>query len=71
MRRDPFGYYRAEKERKAKEKAEKKTRRYGVFIWHENPRYPESEAVKVFKRESAAKKFADAGFVLNYVVRPL
>jgi len=71
MARNDFGYRRALQKEKEKEKARRRTLRFGVFVWHENPRYPESEAIKVFKRESAAQKFADLNFILNYVVREI
>ena len=46
---------------------------YGVFVWHPDPRYHRSEAVKIYKRKSSAEGYAeelneDGG---NYVVRPL
>lgn len=48
---------------------------FGVFTWHENPRYRASEAVRVFKHEKAAQKFADRENArdarLNYVVRDM
>jgi hypothetical protein len=36
------------------------THDWGVFTWHENPRYKISEAVKTFRSNKAAQKWADA-----------
>lgn len=64
--------WRTEKaRRKERERQGKAGRRYGVFVWTEANRYPEENAVRIFKRESAAKKLAEANYVLNYVVRSL
>ena len=44
---------------------------YGVFVWDGRGNYPAEAAIKVFKREAAAQKFADTGLDQNWVVRPI
>lgn len=49
---------------------------YGVFVWHENPRYEKEEAIKTYKSESSAVRFAYIQNNLpvdrkNYVVRDI
>jgi len=52
------------------EQERKRRTRYGVFVWREDARYRPEGAVKVYRREVDANKYADANYVLNYVVRP-
>lgn len=57
-----------EREERAREKARKATIRFGVFVWA--PTYREADAVRIFKRECDADRFArNADPRLNYVVR--
>lgn len=45
---------------------------FGVFVWRGDGRYPESDAVRVFGRESAAEKFTatDPRYVVREIGRP-
>ena len=45
--------------------------KYGVFVWHVDPRYHVDDAVKLFNNEKIAQKFADTNIDKNYVVRSL
>lgn len=58
-------------EEREHERARARARRFGVFVWTERNRYPEAEAVRIFKREHAAEQFARAHIADNYVVRPI
>lgn len=42
---------------------------YGVFAWRGDGRYPESDAVKTFTRESAAEAFTttDESYVVRWI----
>lgn len=45
--------------------------RFGIFVWHAEPRYRLSEAVRTFVSEAAANKYADMHVDRQYVVRDL
>ena len=63
MRRPPWVYAPSPEEaaeRKAQAKAVKAAERWGVFHWEAANMYRTESAVRVFKRESAAQKDADA-----------
>jgi hypothetical protein len=51
----------------------KQSPRFGAFIWHEDPRYKLSEAVKVFVHASGAEKWVRSEYENGraYVVREL
>lgn len=65
------GLKRIMKEQAAKEKAARKLLEYGVFVWRGDGRYSRADAVKIYKSEAAAEKFARANRDKNYVVRSL
>lgn len=44
---------------KQQEKEDKANSHYGVFVWRGDNMYKESEAIKVYKSDKAADKYAD------------
>lgn len=53
---------------KAAERERKARTEWGVFRWHADPRYTRDEALRIFKREADARKYARAN---DLVERPL
>ena len=57
--------------RKAQEKERKAKTRFGLFKWKSDGRYPESDALKIYKSEKVAQKAADKLLSQNIVVRTI
>lgn len=44
---------------------------HGIFVWTKENRYFPKDAIRIFKVEYYAQKFADKNIDKNYVVRPI
>ena len=78
MRKPPWIYQGSpeeEAEKAAAKRAAKAAERFGVFTWEPENMYRTASARKIYKRRSAAEKFADAENerdpAANLVVRPI
>lgn len=71
MQRTPGWYKAIETERKKQDRQDRANTRYGVFVWDGAGMYHPKDAIRIFKRQSDARKFADANIDLNYVDRTI